>query len=90
MMSNPNDIKNELMQKLKGLSETVTDSFGEIAKGNNIFVESAMQEARMSTCRSCEDFNAKTTQCRRCGCFMSAKTRLKSGSCPIGKWGKVS
>lgn len=89
MMSNSNDIKNELMNKLKGLSETVTDSFGEIAKGKSVFVESTVQEARMATCRSCEDFNAKTTQCRRCGCFMSAKTRLKAGSCPIGKWGKV-
>ena len=89
-MSNPNDIKNELMQKLKGLSETVTNSFGEIAKGNSVFVESATQEARMSTCRSCEDFNSKTTQCKKCGCFMSAKTRLKAGSCPVGKWGKVS
>ena len=89
-MSNQNDIKNELMNKLKGLSETVTDSFGELSKGKSVFVESAVQEARMATCRSCEDFNAKTTQCRRCGCFMSAKTRLKAGSCPIGKWGKVS
>jgi hypothetical protein len=89
-MSNPNDIKNELMNKLKGLSENITDSFGEIAKGKTVFVESAVQEARMATCRSCEDFNSKTTQCRRCGCFMSAKTRLKAGSCPIGKWGKVS
>ena len=89
-MKNQNDIKNELMDKLKGLSENITDSIGELSKGKTIFVESKVQEARMSTCRSCEDFNAKTTQCRRCGCFMSAKTRLKSGSCPIGKWGKVS
>ena len=67
------------MQKLKGLSETVTNSFGEIAKGNSVFVESATQEARMSTCRSCEDFNSKTTQCKKCGCFMSAKHDSKLG-----------
>jgi hypothetical protein len=89
-MSNPNEIKNELLERLKNLSETVTDSFGELAKGNNIFVEQQIQQTRMSTCQSCEDFNAKTTQCKKCGCFMSAKTRLKTASCPVGKWGKVS
>jgi len=88
-MSNSKDIKDEVMNRLKNLSETITDSFGQISKGNSVFVESAIQEARMSTCRSCEDFNSKTTQCKKCGCFMSAKTRLKAGSCPVGKWGKV-
>jgi hypothetical protein len=48
-MTNPNDIKNELMDKLKGLSDTVTDSIGELAKGKSICVESTVQEARMST-----------------------------------------
>lgn len=89
-MSNSNEIKNELMGRLKNLSETITDSLGEISKGNSIFVDSSIQESRMNTCKSCEYFNAKTTQCRHCGCFMSAKTRLKSGSCPVGKWSKVS
>lgn len=89
-MSDSNKIKNELLQRLKNLSETVTDSFGEMAKGNNIFAEQQIQQTRMSTCQSCEHFNVKTTQCRHCGCFMSAKTKLKTASCPIGKWGKVS
>lgn len=89
-MSNPNNITNELLQRLKNLSETVTDSFGEIAKGNSVFVESATQQSRIDICKSCEYFNSKTTQCRHCGCFMSAKTKLKSGSCPIGKWGKAT
>jgi hypothetical protein len=88
MMSNSKEIKNELMNRLKNLSETVVDSFGEMSKGGSVFVESTVQQSRMSTCLSCEDFNSKTTQCRRCGCFMSAKTRLKAGSCPIGKWGR--
>lgn len=87
-MADPNDIKNELLNKLKSLSDTVTDSFGEIAKGNGIFVSSATQQSRMQICDSCEDFNSKTTQCRKCGCFMSAKTRLKTASCPVGKWSR--
>jgi hypothetical protein len=87
-MSNSNEIKNELMGRLKTLSDTVTDSFGELAKGKSIFVSSPIQESRISTCNSCEYFNDKTTQCRQCGCFMSAKTRLKTSSCPVGKWNR--
>ncbi len=87
-MNRSEEIKNELFQKLKSLSETVTNSYGEIAKGQSVFVPETTSSTRMSICQSCDDFNSKTTQCRRCGCFMSAKTRLKHGSCPIGKWGK--
>lgn len=87
-MSTSENLKREILERLKGLSETVTDSFGEIAKGKSVFVESAIQSNRMSTCRGCTEFVATTSQCKRCGCFMSAKTRLKSASCPIGKWGR--
>lgn len=87
-MSNSNEIKNELLQKLKTLSDTVTDSFGELAKGKSVFVNSSIQNDRMSICNNCEYFNSKTTQCRQCGCFMSAKARLKTSSCPAGKWGR--
>jgi hypothetical protein len=86
-MSNSERVKQEVLNKLKGLSETVADSIGQIAKGKNVFVESTVQSSRMAICHSCPDFNATTTQCKRCGCFMSAKTRLKVASCPIAKWG---
>jgi hypothetical protein len=87
-MNHSEEIKNELLQRLKSLSETVTDSFNDLSKGKGVFVSENVSSARMSICHSCDDFNTKTTQCRKCGCFMSAKTRLKQGSCPIGKWGK--
>ncbi len=87
-MSNPEKVKQELLQKLKGLSETMTDSIGQIAKGKPVFVESSMQSNRLAICNSCPEFIKSTSQCRKCGCFMSAKTRLKMASCPIGKWGK--
>jgi hypothetical protein len=31
-----------------------------------------------------------TSQCKKCGCFMEAKTKLPNAECPIGKWDKVS
>ena len=87
-MSNPDKVKQELLQKLKGLSETMTDSIGQIAKGKPVFVESSLQSKRLAICNSCPEFIQGTSQCKKCGCFMSAKTRLKMASCPIGKWGK--
>lgn len=82
------EIKQELLDKLKNLSETVADSLSDISKGKSTFVSQDTQQMRMSLCRACPDYNSGTTQCRRCGCFMSAKTKLRHGSCPIGKWGR--
>lgn len=43
---------------------------------------------RIKLCQECPDLN-KLRMCKHCGCFMPAKVRLKSASCPIGKWGPV-
>jgi len=75
-MSNPEKVKQELLQKLKGLSETMTDSIRQIAKGKPVFVESAVQSNRLAICNACPEYIKSTSQCKKCGCFMSAKTRL--------------
>ena len=43
-------------------------------------------EAALAICRGCEKFEPKQERCTLCGCFMQLKTRLRSQSCPIGKW----
>jgi hypothetical protein len=43
---------------------------------------------RLDTCHSCEHFISLTSQCKKCGCVMKAKTYLASAECPVGKWGK--
>jgi hypothetical protein len=47
------------------------------------------QTLRFDICKSCEHFISLTTQCKKCGCVMKAKTYLPYAECPIGKWGKV-
>ena len=42
-------------------------------------------EDRMSICRGCEHYKDKTKSCKKCGCFMPAKTKLANSKCPIGK-----
>jgi hypothetical protein len=45
------------------------------------------QESRLVICRGCEKYEPADGSCKLCGCCMKLKTRLRTGSCPIGKWG---
>jgi hypothetical protein len=41
---------------------------------------------RYSICLECPELIKLTTQCKKCGCLMKAKSRLQAAHCPIGKW----
>jgi len=41
---------------------------------------------RLSICFGCDYFQANSKRCQKCGCFMVAKTKMKSAKCPIDKW----
>jgi hypothetical protein len=43
-------------------------------------------EYRYNICKLCPEFINLTKQCKKCGCFMSAKTKIEAATCPIGKW----
>jgi hypothetical protein len=49
---------------------------------------SSEQEAdkRYSICLECPELISLTKTCKKCGCFMAAKTKLEHAKCPIGKW----
>ena len=41
---------------------------------------------RYAICEECPELIGATKQCRKCGCFMKIKVKLKNAECPIGKW----
>lgn len=41
---------------------------------------------RFDICKSCPELIKATNQCKKCGCFMTVKTKLDKAKCPIGKW----
>jgi len=41
---------------------------------------------RMEICKACPELIKLTTQCKKCGCFMRAKTTIEAATCPIGRW----
>jgi hypothetical protein len=42
-------------------------------------------DERYEICQQCPQLMV-SKQCRECGCFMPAKTKLLHAKCPIGKW----
>lgn len=52
---------------------------------NTEYVSDEQKEIRYSICEECPHLTLAKT-CTKCGCFMSAKTKLLHASCPIGKW----
>jgi hypothetical protein len=45
-----------------------------------------LTNSRIAICLECPELIKMTTQCKKCGCFMSVKTKLEAAKCPIGKW----
>lgn len=45
-----------------------------------------VRDERFNMCLSCEHLIQATKTCKKCGCFMTAKTWLPHASCPIHKW----
>lgn len=43
-------------------------------------------KTRFDICKACPELIKLTSQCKQCGCFMAAKTKLEKAICPIGKW----
>lgn len=41
---------------------------------------------RLEICDNCDFKIRESNRCGKCGCFLGAKTKWESSSCPIGKW----
>ena len=41
---------------------------------------------RLEICKECDSYNATTTQCLECFCFMNVKALWPFADCPLGKW----
>ena len=50
------------------------------------WASSEVAEERYSICKACPELVKLTKQCKKCGCFMVAKTKLQGAVCPLVKW----
>lgn len=53
---------------------------------NTEMVSEEVAAERFSICKSCPELIKLSKQCKKCGCFMAAKTKIKVAECPIHKW----
>ena len=58
----------------------------DLVNPNTEWASEELSSKRYSICKSCPELIKITSQCKKCGCFMKAKTKLEKAVCPIGKW----
>lgn len=58
----------------------------DLVKSNTEWATEDKAKERYSICQSCPELIKLTKQCKKCGCFMVAKTKLEKAVCPLGKW----
>jgi hypothetical protein len=49
-------------------------------------VDEETANKRFEICKMCPELISLTNQCKKCGCIMTAKTKLKIADCPLHKW----
>jgi len=77
------------IDKIKEIIETNKSSLVrpmDMINPNSQFAEEELSNERYSICKSCPELIKLTKQCKKCGCFMAAKTKLQLATCPLGKW----
>lgn len=72
----------EIIENNKNSSVSPLD----LVNPNTEWADEDLSSGRYSICKSCPELIKLTTQCKKCGCFMAAKTKLQKATCPIGKW----
>jgi hypothetical protein len=70
--------------KLKNAIQKVENKTNQLIE--LIQVEEDIRTTRLNICDSCEYLFAPTGNCKKCGCFVKAKTWLKDTTCPLNKW----
>jgi len=76
-----------MLEKLKNKIEAAQKKAEKLKSA--IQVDEETRNKRLSICQSCEHLFKPTNTCKKCGCFMVAKTWIGPVSCPIGKWSSV-
>lgn len=72
------------LEKLKERATEVAEAAAEKIKDN--LAEPEVAQRRMEICIECPSLVQLTKSCKECGCFMTAKTKLKNVECPLKKW----
>lgn len=56
------------------------------AKDGFTLSDDDLVRSRQEICNECPSYNKEDNRCLKCGCGVSAKVKIRSSSCPDGKW----
>lgn len=79
-------------QMAAGIIQLAKDTAKSAISGEVIGVNDEEKAARLKICTgdetspACEFYVVNQKRCGKCGCFMELKARIKSQSCPLGRW----
>jgi hypothetical protein len=75
-------------QDSQGYAESIAKSARpwDFLNPNTEYASKEEASSRLDICKSCPFLIKATVQCKKCGCFMKAKTKLKQATCPEGHW----
>ena len=59
---------------------------GALVKGEKLSVTKDIAEKRLEVCYTCPKYIKDQNRCSLCGCYLKAKARMATETCPIGKW----
>lgn len=58
----------------------------DLINGDADWATEEIAKQRYDICKLCPELIKLTKQCKKCGCFMVAKTKLEKATCPLRKW----
>jgi|VirMetMinimDraft_7_1064189.scaffolds.fasta_scaffold07099_3 hypothetical protein len=76
------------MSKVKSGLKSLFKIAENAAKGVDQSVPAQVAESRQNICNGCPKRIDLLNQCKECGCFLAAKTKIKQEKCPLDKWGE--
>lgn len=75
-----------LTEQAKSLLSAASGSIKAWVNGQPVFSYADLRMKRLMICKVCPEFDSGIGRCRKCGCYIRAKTALAQEKCPLGKW----
>lgn len=73
-----------LLKRAGSLAKAIGSETKAMVQGQPTLTAQQVAE-RLAACRSCDQLRSNRT-CAKCGCFVDAKARFRSQTCPLRKW----
>lgn len=57
-----------------------------VAGNHQVLATEEETKRRLDICMQCDHYVLEQSRCMKCGCYMTAKTKVQAAKCPVNKW----